>query len=190
MSDEELDRLGRVLGYDPMREPPADRVAALRAAAEQVRADRGPDAPVAAIVSSTARVAHRRKFIVGGMAASLAGAAGYAVRALTDDDAPAGPPTEALTLATVPAGVRADASLINHTWGTELLLDIAGLPAERNYDVTFVDGAGAPVSAGSFRGVADVLMKCRFNAATLRADLRSIAVTETDGAEVLRVDLA
>jgi len=186
MSDEELDRMSKALGYDAMREPPDDRIAALRAVAEQVRAERGLDAPGA----SAAGVARRRQFIVGGMAASLAGAAGYAVRALTEDEAPAGPPTEALRLATVPEGVNADAALINHTWGTELLLDVAGLPAERDYDVTFVDAAGAPVSAGSFRGVADVVMKCRFNAATLRADLRSIAVTETGGAEVLRVDLA
>ena len=36
--DEELAALGRALGYDEDREPPADRVAALRAQAERLRA--------------------------------------------------------------------------------------------------------------------------------------------------------
>ena len=37
-------------------------------------------------------------------------------------------PTEPLVLSGVPDGVQAQASLINHTWGTEVLLDVRDLP--------------------------------------------------------------
>ena len=37
------------------------------------------------------------------------------------------------------------------------------------------------MAAGSLLGVADVLMKCRFNAAPLRADVTSIVVPDPDG---------
>jgi hypothetical protein len=48
---------------------------------------------------------------------------------------------------------------------------------------------GSTVAAGSLLGVADVLMKCRFNAASLRADVRMIVLRRPDGRAVVSSDL-
>ncbi len=68
------------------------------------------------------------------------------------------------------------------------MLDLTGLAAGTSYDVVFETVSG-PVGAGSLLAVPDVLMKCRFNAAPLRADVRAIEVRDPDGAAVLRSDL-
>ena len=50
-------------------------------------------------------------------------------------------------------------------------------------------GATGRVSAGSMPAVDGVLMRCRFNAATLRADVREIAVADPEGNDVLLAEL-
>lgn len=167
--ERDLARLEKALAHDPDRQPPAERVAAVRAEAVRLRAG-----------ATDARAPRhhgpaRRSLLLGGIAASAGVVAGYAGGLLVDDP-PDGPPTEAVALDGVPDGVTADARLINHTWGTELLLDVRGLPPERTYDVVYLDRGGRPTRAGSFRSVADVLMVCRFNAASLRADVGAIEV--------------
>ncbi len=84
--------------------------------------------------------------------------------------------------------IRTEAGLINHTWGTELMLDVTGLAAGTTYDVVYRTSAGR-VSAGSLLAVDGQLMKCRFNAASLRSDVRQIAVVDPAGADVLVADL-
>lgn len=103
---------------------------------------------------------------------------------------PKGPPTEPITFASAPSRVSTDAALINHTWGVELMLNVKGLPGGRIYQVVYEGTSGAPVVAGSFLSVADTLMKCRFNAALLRADTKAINVVGPDGNQVLRATLA
>ena len=71
-------------------------------------------------------------------------------------------------------------ALINHTWGTELLLDVRGL-AEARRTTSCTTPRRATSTAGSLLAVADVVMKCRFNAATLRADVRAIELRGPDG---------
>lgn len=177
-----LEELGRALGHDPSAAPPPDRVAAVRAAAERMS---GPD-------DLAVRRGSRRRFLLtGGVAAGVGAVAGYLAHGgREDEEPPAAVPMEQITFA---GAVRPDvevssAALINHTWGTELVLDLTGLAAGTAYDVVFETVSG-PVGAGSLLAVPDVLMKCRFNAAPLRADVRAIEVRDPDGAAVLRSDL-
>lgn len=180
--EQDLERLGRALGLDPDREPPEDRVASVRAAAERM--------PTSA--HRRARGSSRRALLLGGVAASAGVVAGYVGRDLTtiDEVTMAGPPTEKIVLRGTPSGVTADARLINHTWGTELLLDVSGLPAGEKYEVVYRDRDGKAVPAGSFVGVADVVMVCRFNAAPLREDVQAIDVFDQRGGSVMRAVLA
>jgi len=120
----------------------------------------------------------RRFFLVSGIAAGVGGVAGYLGRdLLAEEDAPvqAAPSVEDVTFETR-TGVSAEAVLINHSWGTELMLDVSGLDAGTTYDVVYRTREGVEVAAGSMLAVADVVMRCRFNAAPLRADVRRIEV--------------
>ena len=179
--EEGLAEVGRALGYDENREPPAHRVADVRAEAERMRADLGRAGP-------GRRFGSRRTVLVGGIAAAVGALAGAGARQLALPEETV-VPTEDLALTGVPAGVLADARLINHTWGTELLLDVTGLPAGEIY-LVFYGGAEGDVTAGSFLSVADKVLKCRFSAAPLRPDVASIVVRNADGTEVMRSDLA
>lgn len=178
MNDDELDdelsrELGRALGHDPDETPPPERVAQVRAAAAALQ-----------------RPTHsrRRALLTGGIAAGVGGLAGYLAHDLRTEEPLAQPavPMEAITF-TGEADVSTSA-LINHTWGTELVIDLAGLEPSRAYDVVFQTPAG-DVTAGSLLAVADVVMKCRFNAAPLRADVLAIEVRSPSGDAVLRSDL-
>ena len=100
----------------------------------------------------------------------------------------AGPQVESITF-TGDGAISAEAGLINHTWGTELMLDIRGLPGGRDYQVLYSPAEGEPVAAGSFRSVDDTLLKCRFNASLLRADVTAMSIVDSDGAPVLLADL-
>jgi hypothetical protein len=179
--DDFLEELGRALGHEPSREPSPDRVAAVRAAAERLsrRPDLGPGGR-----------SPRRLLLTGGIAAGVGGIAGYLANDLTTSqpEPSAGPPVESLSLV-ADAGVTATGGLINHTWGTELLLDVTGLDAGAAYAVDYGLLDGTTVSAGSLLGVADVVMRCRFNAAAVRAELARIVVRDAAGGPVVSVDL-
>ena len=183
--NDDLAEVGRALGYDEERQPPSDRVEAVRNAARQLRDERSalrhPTAP-----------RRRRSLFVGAAAAGLGLVAGAVGRDLLVGNNPTPAPavaTEALTLTGVPAGVSAVARLINHTWGTEVLLDVRDLPPGQAYRVDLQTTTGV-VGAGSFLSVADVLMVCRFNAAPLRADVRAVVVRDPSDRQVMRADLA
>lgn len=185
--DDDLEEVGRALGYDDMREPPSERVAAVRRAAAQLR-----DEQISATGESTPpiRGGNRRTLLVGIAAATVGalggGLAGSVLRG--DDESAPTVPTEALTLSGVPAGVSASGRLINHTWGTEVLLDVKDLPPGTVYRVDLETTSGT-ADAGSFLSVADVLMVCRFNAAPLRADVRAVVVRDPKDEQVMRADL-
>jgi len=65
----------------------------------------------------------------------------------------------------------------------ELLLDVSGLPTDRDYTVSYTTADG-PVSAGGFRSVA-VPMACRFNGTALRDAVTEIAVTDAATGDVV-----
>jgi anti-sigma factor RsiW len=136
------------------------------------------------------RAARRRRFALrGGLAAATAIAAVLTIVALRPSD-PAAPPTEPITFALVPRGVEADASLIAHTWGTEVELVVTGLPAGARYTVQFVGRDGRPVPAGTFIGVSGRPVVCRMNSALLRADARELVVRGAGGGVLMRAALA
>lgn len=183
--DEELAEVARALGYDEHREPHDDRVAAVRAEAARLRAElEGGGGPR---TERRGGRAGRRTLLVGSVAAAVGALAGAGVGEALSRQPQV--PTERLRLTGVPAGVTADARLINHTWGTEVLLDVRDLPPSRVYRVALDDRAGSRVDAGSFRSVPDVLMVCRFNAAPLREEVDAVVVLDDAGAEVMRADL-
>ena len=67
----------------------------------------------------------------------------------------------------------------------ELLLDVSGLPVDRDYTVTYVTADGS-VDAGGFRSVA-VPMACRFNGTALRDQVSEVLITDqATGDQVLR----
>lgn len=51
------------------------------------------------------------------------------------------------------------------------MLNVSGLPGGKVYRVVYRGTDGRPVNAGSFLSVADTLLRCRFNAGVLHADL-------------------
>lgn len=120
----------------------------------------------------------------GGLAAGVTGAV-----LLTDDDAPAGPPTEEVASITASDGVEARAELIDHTWGLEVMLDVSGLAPGAPYAMTFVDRTGGRSTAGGFVGT-DGLMRCHNNGAVLRADVARFEVADPEGAVVVTGELA
>ncbi|HRD63107.1 MAG TPA: hypothetical protein PL137_19550, partial [Nocardioides sp.] len=121
----------------------------------------------------------------GGVAAGVGGIAGFLTRG-SDEQEPESPPTEQIRFSG-DADVTMSA-LINHTWGTELLLDLSGLMPGTEYDVVF-ETRGGTAAAGSLLAVDGVVMKCRFNAAPLRADVLAIELRGPDGAAVLHSTL-
>ncbi|QIG45396.1 hypothetical protein G5V58_23960 [Nocardioides anomalus] len=173
MNDDEglLRELGEALGHEPGAQPSPERVAAVRAQA--ARAGRG---------------AGRRRFLLGGgVAASVAGIAGVAGYWLAErEDQPVAAPMEQIVF-TGEGDVTAS-GLVHHAWGTELVLDVGGLRPGTAYDVVFGTTDG-DVGAGSLRAVPDVVMRCRFEAAPLRADVHTIELRDPDGRPVLRSDL-
>lgn len=183
-----LEQLGKGLGMDPERTPPADRIGAVRDAAQRMNAERDSAAYDDTVVGLTPRPA-RRFLLAGGVAAGFAGVAGYFARDLVGEPAPSedGPAIEQVAF-TGDATV-ASAGLINHTWGTELLLDVSGLRAGTTYDVVYRTTQRDEVAAGSLLAVDGPVMKCRFNAAPLRADVRAIVVRARGGRTVLAAEL-
>lgn len=180
-----LELLGSALPAD--REPPDQRVAALRATAQRHREERLQEIGAAQYPSrGRRRSMGRRGFLLGGAAASVGAAVGIGVTAALDED---GPPTETVALSDVAPGVQASAELINHTWGVELLLTVDGLAPGRAFDATYRTTDGAAVGAGSFVGVAGPYL-CRMSGAVLREDLEEIEILDGDGAVVMRSRLA
>ena len=87
------------------------------------------------------------------------------------------------------AGVDASASLIAHTWGTEVNLVATGLTPGTRYTVVLVGRNGRRVTAGTFIGVSRQPVRCNLNAALLRTDAAELLVTDPRRRQVLRADL-
>lgn len=185
--DELLDALGDALA-PPDRPVPVGGLAAVRA---QSGGAAGPPGD---------RTPSRRTVLVGSVAAAIGAAAGVAgtvaatSRGAGDGDGDGGdpsgegtaaPPTRPVEFRDVPTGISVEGRTIDHTWGMELLLDIDGLPPDRDYGVRYATGDGSrPVSAGGFRSVA-VPMACRFNGTALRDDVIEIVVVDQSTGRVV-----
>lgn len=177
-------RLAGALGHDPDRQPPSDRIARIRAEAAASAESLPPDDRR----HDSAAPTRRRDLLIGGIAASIGAAAGVAGGLLASRDDTDEVATEPLALSMSSDAIVANGSLINHTWGVELLLDIDGLPAGDSYTVEYRRVDGTPIAAGSFLSV-DAPMKCRFNAAVIRRDTAAIRILGPDGTAVVAAEL-
>ena len=95
-------------------------------------------------------------------------------------------PRQPVAVQTVAAGVQADASRIDHTWGVEVVLTARGFEPGRTYQVAVVDRTGRPVGAGAFVGTGTDEMECRLNSSVPPGEATGFVVTTGPGQEVLR----
>ncbi len=104
-----------------------------------------------------------------------------------------GPPglgdEEPISFGSPPLGMTIEASVVAHTWGTELLMEAEGLEAGEVYTVSIEQEDGASVPTGTFIGVGEEEIDCTLNAAVLRQNATAIVITDSDGDPVLRSDL-
>ncbi|WP_152970354.1 hypothetical protein [Frigoribacterium sp. RIT-PI-h] len=159
---------------------------------------RGPGPPAAEasvphlgphIAAARAGRGRRPLLIAVAAAACLAiGAGGGALLATPRDTVVAGPAgtlgaVEHVDFVGQPAGVDLDGDLVAHTWGTETVLSVDGLPTGSAFTVVVVGGDGREYESGAFLG-SDVRVDCRLNAAVLRSDVASVEIRAADGHDV------
>lgn len=137
-------------------------------------------------VRGARRSDQRRRRLVSSIAAAAAAVAFIGVGLAIPE--PSGPPQEVLDVAIAEDAVDAQASLVAHTWGTEVKLVLTGLVDGERYRVTFTDSDGRQVPAGTFIGVSDRPIVCDMNAAVLRPDATRLEIASRDGV-VLTADL-
>lgn len=138
------------------------------------------------------RTAWRRRAslaAVAGAAAAAVAVAGLVVVRPGDDAAPA-VPLEDVTVAVGAAGLRADAELVDHTWGVEVLLTASGFEQGRRYAVVVVGTDGRRHPAGGFVGTGEREMLCRLNSPVLRAAASGFEVRDRSGRVVARSSFA
>lgn len=120
---------------------------------------------------------------VAGAAAAAVLVAGLAVT--RDSPAPPqaapGVPTEPVSVAAYDVDVRADAALVNHTWGVEVRLTASGFDDGRRYRVDVLGRDGRRYPAGAFVGTGSREMVCNLNSAVLRPDASGFEVRDGDG---------
>jgi hypothetical protein len=84
----------------------------------------------------------------------------------------------------VAPGVEVEGNLLEHAWGTEIMLVVAGLRDGQTYRVTLVSEDGERVNSGTFIGIGDKTLRCTFNAALLRKEADRLEV-RTPGGELV-----
>ncbi|PPF55719.1 hypothetical protein C5B94_04545 [Clavibacter michiganensis] len=145
-------------------------------------------------VHRAARRPRRPLLLLAGAAACLAlGAVGGAFLATPRADVATGPAgtlgaVEDVTFAGAPTGVDVEGDVVAHTWGTETVLSIDGLPAGDAFTVVVVDAGGAEHASGSMLGSA-VRIECRMNADVLREDAASVEIRDAGGDRIAVAEL-
>ncbi|SNT43442.1 hypothetical protein [Rhodococcoides kyotonense] len=122
-------------------------------------------------------------------AASVAGIAVGAASVLgigaATDRPVTGPPGtlgafEEIAFTGVPSGIDIEGGLVAHTWGTETVLEMEGVPDRGAYEVFVLEQSGAARASGTFLG-SSVTIDCRMNAAVLRENVSGIEIRASDG---------
>jgi hypothetical protein len=102
---------------------------------------------------------------------------------------PSVPPREQVPVDAADAGVTARASLVSHTWGTEVTLRATGLEEGATYWARIGRADGSEQPAGTFVGTGSATLTCNLNGAVRRTQATSFAVYDADGRTVLTADL-
>ncbi|SDH88532.1 hypothetical protein [Agrococcus jejuensis] len=154
-------------------------------------------APVAPPASLDARRRRRRLLLplAAGAAACLAIGVGIGAAAFGERPVPVvqGPPgtlgaVEDVAFVGAPAGLAITGALVAHTWGTETVLTIDGLPAGEAFTVVVVGEDGTEYESGAMLG-SDVTIDCRLNAAVLREDVAAVEIRAASGDEIAHADV-
>ena len=160
--------------------PPAPR-------APQAPGHASAPAPTAPSAPVTPLRPRRRPLVtVLGAAACLALGAGVgALVAAPRDSTPEGPAgtlgaVEPIDFAGAPTGVRVEGDLVAHTWGTETLLTVTGLPVGTAFSVVVIDDEGGEHPSGAFLGT-EVEIDCQLTAAVTRDHVSSVEIRGADG---------
>lgn len=137
--------------------------------------------------ASTRSITTRRPLAMAAAAAAIAGIAGGGLGFV----AGSGPavPREPVVVYAMAAGIDASATVVPHTWGTEITLVADGFSAGAVYRAVVLDDAGNEADAGQFVGTGVESMRCNLNSSVLRAQAAGFEVLDADGTVVLRGDL-
>jgi anti-sigma-K factor RskA len=119
-------------------------------------------------------------------AAAVAAAAGAVTVVVTREDAPT---VIAVPRVVVADGVTATAGLVDHTWGLEIKLEAAGLPAGERFEVWVLGEDGRSYDAGAFLGVGGSTIACDMSSSVMLDDAASFRVLDAGGAEVIAASL-
>jgi hypothetical protein len=136
----------------------------------------------------------RVALLIAGAAACLAlGAAGGAFLATPRADVATGPAgtlgaVEGVTFAGAPAGIDVEGDVVAHTWGTETVLSVDGLPAGDAFTVVVIDAGGGEHASGSMLG-STVRIDCRLNADVMREDAAAVEIRDAAGDPVAVAEL-
>ncbi|MBM7389922.1 hypothetical protein JOE37_002916 [Clavibacter michiganensis] len=163
-------------------------------ATKSADADRPADLDAHRATRGTPPRRRRTALLIAGAAACLAlGAVGGAFLATPRADVATGPAgtlgaVEDVTFQGAPAGVDVEGDVVAHTWGTETVLSVDGLPAGDSFSVVVVDAAGGEHPSGTMLGSA-VRIDCRLNADVLRQDAASVEIRDAAGDRVAVAEL-
>jgi len=202
LSPDEAREYAALVAADPSL---ADEVAEMRAALSRLEVLPGWEDPVPSPALRDAvlgRPARRPAVgwlprVAAAVVLVLGGAAGGALLAGGDDPvdqaAAPGPPgtlgaLERIDFTGEPADVDIDAGLVAHTWGTETVLSLDGLPPGDRYAVVLRGDDGRLADSGGFVG-SQARVDCRLNAALLRQDVEAVEIRAADGTVVARSDV-
>lgn len=102
-----------------------------------------------------------------------------------------GTPDQGLGIREDVAAVRAtdaevtEASVMPHTWGTEVFLTVEGLEDGTTYEVVLIGRDGEEVSAGTLIGDSTLPVVCVMNGAKLRQDVRAFELRRADDGDAV-----
>jgi hypothetical protein len=117
-------------------------------------------------------------------------AALFALGLPNPDEAPGLGDQEPISFGSPPQGVAvADASVVAHTWGTEVFIEVSGLEEGEVYEIEVEKEDGSLVSAGTMIGVGENEIDCVLNAAVLRQNASAVVITDSKDEPVLRSEL-
>lgn len=151
------------------------------AAVDAERTPRMPRVPTTAAVAMAAMIG-----IVVGVGATLG------IDAVSEGPVTGPPGTlgafEQIDFAGVPSGIEIEGGLVPHTWGTETVLEMDGVPERGMYEVVVLEQSGSMYPSGTFFG-SSVTIDCRMNAAVDRADVSAVEIRNADGSVLARADV-